>query len=70
MSKQASGYEPAGQSSVRDKAEGMFHEAKGKAREIAGGIADNPKLEAKGNAEKIAGKVQEKVGQVKKFLGK
>jgi uncharacterized protein YjbJ (UPF0337 family) len=27
-------------------------------------------LEAKGKAEKIAGKVQEKIGQVKKVLGK
>jgi uncharacterized protein YjbJ (UPF0337 family) len=57
-------------SSVRDKAEGRFHEAKGKAKEMAGKITDNPKLEAKGKAEKIAGKVQEKVGQVKKVLGK
>ena len=37
---------------------------------MAGKITDNPKLEAKGNDEKIAGKVQEKVGQVKKVLGK
>jgi uncharacterized protein YjbJ (UPF0337 family) len=36
---------------------------------MAGKITDNPKLEAKGEAEKIAGKVQEKGGQVKKFLG-
>ena len=57
-------------SSVRDKAEGTFHEAKGKVKEMAGKISDNPKLEAKGIDEKIAGKVQEKVGQVKKVLGK
>ena len=57
-------------SSIRDKAEGTFHEAKGKVKETAGKIADDPNLEAKGNAEKIAGKVQEKVGQVKKVLGK
>ena len=37
---------------------------------MAGKITDNPKLEAKGKAEKIAGKVQEKIGQVKKILGK
>ena len=54
-------------SSIRDKAEGTFHEAKGKAKEMAGKISDNPELEAKGKAEKIAGKVQEKVGQVKKL---
>ena len=57
-------------SSTRDKAEGTFHEVKGKAKEMAGKITDNPKLEAEGKAEKIAGKVQEKVGQVKKILGK
>ena len=57
-------------SSIRDKAEGTFHEAKGKAKEMAGKIADNPKLEAKGKAEKIAGKVQEKIGQVKEVMGK
>jgi uncharacterized protein YjbJ (UPF0337 family) len=57
-------------STTRDKAEGAFHEAKGKTREMAGKITDNPKLEAKGKAERIAGRVQEKVGQVKKVLGK
>jgi len=55
---------------MRDKAEGTFHEAKGKAKEVSGKLTDNPKLEAKGKAEKIAGKVQEKVGRVKKVLGK
>ena len=57
-------------SSVRDKAEGTFHEAKGKVKEMAGKLSDNPKLEAKGKVEKIAGKVQKKVGQVKKVLNK
>jgi len=57
-------------SSIRDKAEGTFHEAKGKVKEVAGKLTDNSKLEAKGKTEKIAGKAQEKVGQVKKVLGK
>ena len=57
-------------SSAKDQAEGTFHEAKGKVKEVAGKITNNPKLEAKGKAEKIAGKVQEKIGQVKKILGK
>jgi len=56
-------------SSIRDKAEGTFHEAKGKVKEMAGKITDNPKLEAEGTSEKIAGKVQEKIGEVKKVLG-
>ena len=57
-------------SSIRDKAEGTFHETKGKVKEMAGKITDNPKLEGEGKAEKIAGKVQKNIGQVKKVLGK
>ena len=57
-------------SSIRDKAEGTFHKVKGEAREMAGKITDNSNLEAEGKAEKIAGNLQEKVGQVKKVLGK
>jgi len=56
-------------SSMKDKVKGTFHEAKGKVKEMAGKITDNPKLEAKGKVEKIAGKAQEKIGQVKKVLG-
>ncbi len=57
-------------SSTKDRAEGAFHELKGKAKEIAGKATDNPKLEAEGTGEKFAGKIQEKIGQVKKVLGK
>jgi len=57
-------------SSAKDKAEGTFHELKGKVKEVAGKLSDNPKLEAEGTGEKIVGKVQEKIGQMKKVLGK
>jgi len=57
-------------SSIRDKAEGMFHQVKGKIKEVSGKFSDNPELEAEGTDEKIGGKVQEKIGQVKKLLGK
>jgi uncharacterized protein YjbJ (UPF0337 family) len=57
-------------SSIRDKAVGTFHEVKGKAKEVAGKLSDNPKLQTEGTVEKIAGKVQGKIGQVKKVLGK
>ena len=57
-------------SSTKDQTEGTFHEVKGTAREIAGKISDNPKLEGEGAGEKIAGKVQEKLGQLEKVLGK
>ena len=56
--------------SAEDKAKGAFHESKGKVKELAGKVTDNPKLQAKGMAEKIAGKAQGKLGQVKEVLGK
>lgn len=56
--------------STKDNVEGTLHQAKGKFKEMAGNITDNPKLAAEGKAEHVAGKVQEKVGQVKKVLGK
>ena len=55
-------------SSTKDKVKGTLHEAKGKAKEMAGEITDNPKLKAEGKAENIAGKVQVKIGQVKKVF--
>ncbi len=57
-------------SSTKDQTEGAFHQVKGKFKEIAGDLSDNPELEAEGAGEKIAGKVQEKIGQLKKILGK
>lgn len=57
-------------SSSQDKTEGTFHQVKGKIKEVAGKITDNPKLEDEGTEEKIGGKVQKKVGQVKKVFGK
>ncbi len=57
-------------SGTQDQVEGTFHKIKGKIKEAAGELSDNPELEAEGTGEKIAGKVQEKIGQVKKVLGK
>ena len=57
-------------SSTQDETEGKLHKVKGSIKEIAGKVTDNPKLERKGKAEKTAGKVQQKIGQVKKVLGK
>jgi len=57
-------------SSTKDKAEGTFHQAKGKIKEVAGEITDNPRLEISGKVERIAGQLQEKVGKAKKVLGK
>ncbi|PKN86540.1 MAG: CsbD family protein [Deltaproteobacteria bacterium HGW-Deltaproteobacteria-1] len=57
-------------SSIRDKAEGKFHQMKGKVKEVAGDLTDNPKLEAEGTGEKMVGKAQENMGKVKKVWGK
>jgi uncharacterized protein YjbJ (UPF0337 family) len=55
--------------STKDKAQGTFHEVKGKVKEKVGRATNNPDLEAEGQVEKIVGKVQRKIGQVKKVLG-
>ena len=57
-------------SGTQDEAEGKWHRIKGKIEEVAGKLSDDPKLEAEGANEKIAGNVQEKIGQVKKVVGK
>jgi uncharacterized protein YjbJ (UPF0337 family) len=56
--------------STKDQVEGAFHEIKGKVKESAGKLSENPTLEGEGLGEKIAGKVQKKVGQVEKVLEK
>ena len=57
-------------SGTQDQAEGIFHNVKGKIKEIAGKLGMNSGLEAEGKDENIGGKVQEKIGQVKKVIGK
>lgn len=56
--------------STKDQIEGKLHEVKGAVKEIAGKISDNPKLEGEGTGEKIAGKIQSKIGQLNKVIGK
>ncbi len=57
-------------SGTQDQAEGMLHRVTGKIKEIFGKLSMNSGLEAEGKDEKIGGKVQEKIGQVKKVIGK
>jgi uncharacterized protein YjbJ (UPF0337 family) len=57
-------------SSARDKVEGKMHQAKGTLKEVAGRMDGDIDLEAEGKEEHLNGKVQEKVGQVKKAMGK
>ena len=57
-------------SSTNDQIKGTFHEMKGKAKEKAGQLTNDPNLTAEGQDEKLAGKVQKKVGQIKKVFEK
>jgi uncharacterized protein YjbJ (UPF0337 family) len=43
---------------------------KGKVKEKAGQVTNNPDLEVKGKAEHTAGKVEKKVGQIEKVFEK
>ncbi len=56
--------------STKDKAKGMLHKVKGGIKETAGKLSKNPKLEVEGKIEKLGGKLQEKIGQVTKKLGR
>lgn len=57
-------------SSTREKAEGKWHQVKGKIKETGGKAVGNEELEAEGKGENLKGKVQEKVGEIKKVLEK
>jgi uncharacterized protein YjbJ (UPF0337 family) len=57
-------------SGTQDEVEGTFHKIKGKLKEFAGKLGMNSRLESEGKDEKITGRVQSKIGQVKKVLGK
>lgn len=56
--------------STKNQSEGKLHAVKGKIKEIAGKLIDDPELETEGVGEKIAGKVQEKIGEVEKVVEK
>jgi uncharacterized protein YjbJ (UPF0337 family) len=56
--------------STKDQITGKLHEMKGKAKEKAGQVTNNPDLAAEGQVEKFAGKIQKKVGQIEKVLEK
>ena len=56
--------------STNDRIEGAIHEAKGKAKQMAGQAIGNPDLEAEGKVEKFGGKVQKKVGQIEQVFEK
>ena len=44
--------------STKDQIEGTMHEVKGKVKETAGQVANNPDLESEGQVENLGGKIQ------------
>jgi len=56
--------------STTDQIRGAYHKLKGKAKEKAGQITNNPNLEAEGQGENVAGKIQKKVGQIEAVIEK
>jgi uncharacterized protein YjbJ (UPF0337 family) len=56
--------------STKDKTKGKFHEVRDEVKEKVGRATNNPDLEAEGQVEKIGGKVQKRIGQVERVLGK
>ena len=57
-------------SGTKDQVKGAVQKAKGRVKELAGKLTDNPKLHAKGTADRAVGKAREKLGQVKRVFEK
>ncbi len=55
--------------STKDKANGKFHEVRGKVKEKVGRATNDPNMEAEGRGEKFGGKIRKKIGQVEKVIG-
>ncbi|MGP0075728.1 MAG: CsbD family protein [Bryobacteraceae bacterium] len=56
--------------STNDQIKGTLHELKGKTKQQAGQLTNNPRLTADGQNEKLGGKIQKKIGQVEAVLEK
>lgn len=57
-------------SSTKDSAKGKMHQVKGKIKETVGKAVGNRNLADEGKIENLDGKVQDKIGQIKKVMGK
>ena len=56
--------------STQNEIAGRAHEVKGKIKEKAGELTNDPDLEGKGISERIAGIVQKKLGRVQRIFEK
>ena len=52
----------------KDRSEGLVEKIKGTAKEVAGKVTGDAKLEAEGKAQKLGGSVQNAVGGAKDAL--
>ena len=57
-------------SSTENKIKGKLHESKGKAKQVAGVVTDDPKLQSEGELEELRGKLQQQLGEIGKKLEK
>jgi uncharacterized protein YjbJ (UPF0337 family) len=57
-------------SSTKDNTEGKMHQVKGMIKAIVGKAVGKRDMEAEGKNENLDGKIQEKLGQVEKIVGK
>jgi uncharacterized protein YjbJ (UPF0337 family) len=56
--------------SKQDELEGKLHQLKGDAKEKAGELLEDTKLEDEGRDESRSGAIQQKIGEIKKVFGK
>jgi uncharacterized protein YjbJ (UPF0337 family) len=56
--------------STKNEIAGKVHEVEGTVKQKVGELTNDSDLEGEGIGEKIAGKIQKKIGQAEKVLGK
>jgi uncharacterized protein YjbJ (UPF0337 family) len=52
----------------KDRVEGSAEQAKGKAKEVAGKVVGDSKMESEGKGDQVKGKIQNTVGGLKDTL--
>ena len=57
-------------SSTENNIKGKIHETKGKAKQVAGVVADDPVLQSEGELEELRGKLQQQLADIGKKLEK
>jgi uncharacterized protein YjbJ (UPF0337 family) len=55
--------------STKDQAAGKLQGVKGKLKEKAGQITENPELEDEGTTDRVVGKAREVIGKIEKATG-